>query len=174
MRTAIWSRSARRRNSSTLRGVASLEEVERRVKERAQTVPKGTWITGRNWDQSLWPGGEFPTAALLDRGAPGATGVAQTSRRPRRVGELGSDAAGQGGQGFQGTSERADHPRLLAGIRPACSLTVPWGWWAGRYLPAGKDDIKRHLLAAQQAVLEQGLTCGSRRRDLKVGCGCLS
>jgi predicted amidohydrolase YtcJ len=54
-----------------LRGVASLVEVERRVKERAEAIPPGSWITGRNWDQSLWPGAEFPTAALLDRAAPG-------------------------------------------------------------------------------------------------------
>ena len=53
-----------------LRGVGSLEEVERRVKERAVAVAPGSWITGRNWDQSLWPGGEFPTAAVLDRAAP--------------------------------------------------------------------------------------------------------
>ena len=23
-------------------------------------------ITGRNWDQSLWPGGAFPTSKVLD------------------------------------------------------------------------------------------------------------
>ncbi len=55
-----------------LRGVASLAEVERKVKERAQAMPAGSWITGRNWDQSLWPGGEFPTAQLFDRAAPDA------------------------------------------------------------------------------------------------------
>ncbi len=53
-----------------LRGVASLEEVARRVKARAQATPGDSWITGRNWDQSLWPGGAFPTAAVLDAAAP--------------------------------------------------------------------------------------------------------
>jgi predicted amidohydrolase YtcJ len=29
------------------------------------------WIVGRGWDQNLWPGQAFPTAATLDRAAPG-------------------------------------------------------------------------------------------------------
>ena len=53
-----------------LRGVASLEEVARRVKARAEPTPGDSWITGRSWDQSLWPGGAFPTAAVLDEAAP--------------------------------------------------------------------------------------------------------
>ncbi len=53
-----------------LRGVASLDEVARRVKARLEAAPGDSWITGRNWDQSLWPGGAFPTAAVLDAVAP--------------------------------------------------------------------------------------------------------
>ncbi|MCX6591135.1 MAG: amidohydrolase [Acidobacteria bacterium] len=49
-----------------LRGVSSIEEVARRVKEKAATLPKGTWIRGRNWDQTNW-GGKFPVAADLDK-----------------------------------------------------------------------------------------------------------
>ncbi len=43
-----------------LRGVAPLDEVARRVKARIDALPGDSWITGRNWDQSLWPGGDFP------------------------------------------------------------------------------------------------------------------
>ena len=28
---------------------------------------QGKWIIGRGWDQTLWPGGQFPNAADLDR-----------------------------------------------------------------------------------------------------------
>ncbi len=49
-----------------LRGVSSIEEVARRVKETAAKLPKGTWIRGRNWDQTNW-GGKFPVAADLDK-----------------------------------------------------------------------------------------------------------
>ena len=59
-------RSGPREDEIDLRGVASLEEVARRVKERLDATPGDSWITGRNWDQSLWPGGAFPTAAVLD------------------------------------------------------------------------------------------------------------
>jgi predicted amidohydrolase YtcJ len=53
-----------------LRGVDRLDEVARRVKARIETTPGDAWILGRNWDQSLWPGGAFPTAAVLDAVAP--------------------------------------------------------------------------------------------------------
>ncbi len=53
-----------------LRGAASLDEVARRIKARADVTPGDSWITGRSWDQSLWPGGAFPTAAVLDEAAP--------------------------------------------------------------------------------------------------------
>jgi predicted amidohydrolase YtcJ len=49
-----------------LRGGPSIEEVARRVKETAAKLPKGTWIRGRNWDQTNW-GGKFPVAADLDK-----------------------------------------------------------------------------------------------------------
>ncbi len=64
------SRSGPRRKRSTCAGVASLDEVARRVKARIDATPGDSWITGRNWDQSLWPGGAFPTAAVLDAVAP--------------------------------------------------------------------------------------------------------
>jgi len=54
-----------------LRGVKSLDEVAKRVKEHAEKLPPDAWILGANWDQSLWPGGAFPDAATLDAAAPG-------------------------------------------------------------------------------------------------------
>lgn len=40
------------------------------VRQRASRVEPGTWIRGRGWDQNLWPGGAFPTAAELSAAAP--------------------------------------------------------------------------------------------------------
>src|SRR5262245_10693511 len=40
------------------------------VANAARRVPPGEWITGRGWDQTLWPGGAFPTRASLDAVAP--------------------------------------------------------------------------------------------------------
>jgi hypothetical protein len=36
----------------------------------ADTAASDEWITGRGWDQTLWPGQRFPTRASLDRAAP--------------------------------------------------------------------------------------------------------
>lgn len=47
----------------------TLDEVLRRVEERAQITPQGQWIRGHGWNQNVW-GGTFPTKADLDRVAP--------------------------------------------------------------------------------------------------------
>jgi predicted amidohydrolase YtcJ len=61
---------ARARLSLDVRGVASEEAAARRVAEHAGRRPRGEWISGRNWDQNLWPGGRFPSKTSLDRAAP--------------------------------------------------------------------------------------------------------
>jgi len=44
-------------------------ECLRRVAERAQTTPPGTWVLGHGWNQNLWPEG-FGSARDLDQVAP--------------------------------------------------------------------------------------------------------
>ena len=61
---------ARVRLTLDLRGAESEEAAARRVGERAARLPRGEWISGRNWDQNLWPGARFPSRATLDRVAP--------------------------------------------------------------------------------------------------------
>jgi predicted amidohydrolase YtcJ len=60
---------ARARLSFDARG-GSEDEIARRIGECAAARPRGEWITGRNWDQNLWPGRRFPSKASLDRAAP--------------------------------------------------------------------------------------------------------
>ena len=50
-----------------LKDAASHEEFGRRIAEYAKTKAPGEWITGGNWDHDKFPGGELPTAALIDR-----------------------------------------------------------------------------------------------------------
>lgn len=47
----------------------SLDECLRRVQSQAQATPPGEWVTGFGWNHNVW-GGQFPTAADLDRVAP--------------------------------------------------------------------------------------------------------
>ncbi|MBL8217766.1 MAG: amidohydrolase family protein, partial [Bryobacterales bacterium] len=49
------------------RAAKSSAEVVSAVAAAAKSRPKGEWIRGRAWDQTRWPGGQFPNAAELSR-----------------------------------------------------------------------------------------------------------
>ncbi len=51
--------------SVQLRDAKSREEFVGRIKAFAATVPAGTWITGGDWDHTLW-GGELPARDWID------------------------------------------------------------------------------------------------------------
>ncbi|HJY39995.1 MAG TPA: amidohydrolase, partial [Steroidobacteraceae bacterium] len=55
--------------SVQLRDARTRDEFVARIKAFAATVPAGTWITGGDWDHSLW-GGELPTHEWIDAVAP--------------------------------------------------------------------------------------------------------
>ncbi len=50
-----------------LYGTKTWEEVIDKVKQFAAGHPAEKWITGRGWDQNLWPGKAFPTNELLNK-----------------------------------------------------------------------------------------------------------
>ncbi|KAL1922086.1 uncharacterized protein VTP21DRAFT_10728 [Calcarisporiella thermophila] len=58
------------RAQANLRGTRSVEEVRARLREYIsrsnQTFGDNLWVRGNGWDQTEWPGGQFPTAADLD------------------------------------------------------------------------------------------------------------
>lgn len=51
-------------------GARSMAEVLERLTAFAANLPDGAWLLGRGWDQNLWPGKAFPTAADLDAAFP--------------------------------------------------------------------------------------------------------
>ena len=55
--------------SVQLRDAKSREEFVGRIKAFAATVPAGTWITGGDWDHTLW-GGELPARDWIDAVTP--------------------------------------------------------------------------------------------------------
>jgi hypothetical protein len=55
--------------SVQLRDAATKDEFVSRIRAFAGTVPAGTWITGGDWDHSLW-GGEPPARAWIDAATP--------------------------------------------------------------------------------------------------------
>ena len=53
-----------------LTGTRSYDEVIARVAERAGTLPKGSWVLGRGWDQNAWGDTRFPTHDKLSAAVP--------------------------------------------------------------------------------------------------------
>ena len=53
-----------------LNGVASVEELQKRVADAVAAHKEGDWITGSGWDHTLWPDKKFPTKQQLDAVAP--------------------------------------------------------------------------------------------------------
>jgi predicted amidohydrolase YtcJ len=140
-----------------LRGVATLDEVARRVKARVAATPGDSWITGRNWDQSLWPGGAFPTAAVLDAVAPnrpvwlrrvdGHAGWANSEAMRRAKVARDAQAPSHG----QIIRDKDGNP---AGVFVDGAMNL-----VGRAVPGPtRLDIRRRLLAAQDLALRAGLT----------------
>lgn len=56
-------------SSVKLRDASTPEEFARRIKEKAVSLPKGSWILEGNWDHMLW-GGELPKASWVDKFTP--------------------------------------------------------------------------------------------------------
>lgn len=50
-----------------LRGVKSLAEMLAKTKTYADSLPAGHWITGHNWDHTLWAAKVLPTRQDLDK-----------------------------------------------------------------------------------------------------------
>ncbi len=55
--------------SVDLRDASAPAEFAQRIREYAQSVPIGTWITGGDWDHELW-GGELPDRNWIDAQSP--------------------------------------------------------------------------------------------------------
>jgi len=53
-----------------LHGARHEGECVARIAERARTLPPGTWIRARGWDQTRWPSRAFPTLDALSRAVP--------------------------------------------------------------------------------------------------------
>jgi predicted amidohydrolase YtcJ len=57
-------------DSVHLNDAGSAEDFARRIRERAQSTPKGEWISGGDWDETKWTLARLPTKELIDPGTP--------------------------------------------------------------------------------------------------------
>jgi len=56
--------------SVDLRDANTPEEFAERIRQFAEKLPPGRWITGGDWDHERWPGAPLPTKELIDRYTP--------------------------------------------------------------------------------------------------------
>ena len=145
-----------RLTSVHLRDAKTREEFVSRIQQFAATVPKGTWITGGDWDHTLW-GGELPRRDWVDAVTPdhpvwinrldGHMALANTAAlRAAGVSDSIADVAGgeivRDAKGHP-TGLLKDNAMDLVGAR------VP--------TPSGEQN-DRALDAAMKYVAEQGVT----------------
>ena len=135
-----------------LRGARSIDEVVQRVRAADEGQP---WLTGRGWDQNLWPGQAMPTHRPLTEAF---------GERPvwlRRVdGHAGwANAAALRASGI--TRDRAD-PEGGEILRDAdgepTGVLVDAAMELVRPPAPTPADLRRQLAAAQAHVLARGLT----------------
>jgi len=56
--------------SVDLRPARNEKELAERLRQRAETLAAGQWITGGRWDHEAWPGAKLPTRELIDAVTP--------------------------------------------------------------------------------------------------------
>jgi predicted amidohydrolase YtcJ len=140
-----------------LRGIASLDEVAHRVKRWIETHPGDSWVRGQNWDQSLWPGGAFPTAAVLDAVAPDRP--VWLVRVDGHAGWANSEAMRRGGVNRE--SKAPSDGQIIRDPQgnPTGVFVDGAKGLVSRHIPAAtRADFARQILAGQELVLKAGLT----------------
>lgn len=141
-------------------GAASAEEAARRVRDFAETLPEGAWVTGRGWDQNLWPGQEFPTAADLDEVIPERPAV--LSRIDGHA--LWANTAAMRAAGLDPEAPAPPDPsggailRDEAGRPTGVFVDAAEALLARALPPPSEAEARRRLEAALEATASAGLT----------------
>ncbi len=140
-------------------GCASFGELIERVAARAAAQPAGSWVLGRGWDQTLWPGQEFPAHAALSARVPdhpvflervdGHAALAN-ARALELAGLLAPSGARQEIEGGRIVLDAAGQPTGVL-VDAATALVTR------RIPPADHGARVRRVLAAQAALLAVGL-----------------
>ena len=142
--------------SVQLRDARTREDVVDRIAAFARTVPAGTWITGGDWDHSLW-GGELPVRQWID---------AVTPDHPVFVNRLdghmalANSAALKAAGVTRGTGDVAGGEIVRdATGEPTGLLKDNAMGLVDRAIPEPSDEMRdRALAAAMKYVAEQGVT----------------
>jgi len=142
--------------SVQLRDAGTREEFVERIRAFAATVPAGTWITGGDWDHSLW-GGELPRRDWID---------AVTPEHPVWIHRLDghmalANSAALKAAGVSRATPDVDGGEIVRGPggEPTGLLKDNAMGLVGRVVPPAPDELQdRALRAAMAYVAERGVT----------------
>ena len=140
---------------------AGLDEVIARVREKAATLPAGSWVVGRGWDQNDWPADAsgahpLPEHAALSAAVPDhpvwltridGHAALLNARALAALGLEDAVADPPGGRFHRDASGR------LSGVLVDSAMAV-----GSSRPPASAEDLRRRLLAASRESLRYGLT----------------
>ena len=142
--------------SVQLRDARTPAEFVARIKAFAATVPKGTWISGGDWDHERW-GGQLPERAWID---------SVTPDHPVWVNRLDghmslANGAALRAAGVTRATRDVDGGTIVrdASGEPTGILKDNASWLVDQHVPApSADQNDRALAAAMRYVAEQGVT----------------
>lgn len=132
------------------------EDVVAEVEKRAKSTPEGKWITGFGWNHNVW-GGQFPTAAMLDKVAPrhpvslqakSGHAIWVNSAALKAVGITDDTPDPHGGQILRDTAGKATGVILEEAM-----------WLVDRNIPSPTtDELAEAVISAMQTANKMGLT----------------
>lgn len=151
-----------------LTGAASYDEVIARLRAAAETLPAGSWVRGRGWDQNRWSKKDFPHHRALSEALPAhpvwatrVDGHAALLNQAALV-ALGLPTGDSALEDPSGGRFLRDDDGALTGVLIDNAMDV-----VGARVPAPSlDDRTRRLALAAQTCLQLGLTTVT---DMGVG-----
>jgi predicted amidohydrolase YtcJ len=143
-----------------LAGTSSLANLQQRLKAYAAANPGRGWITGRGWNQELWPDKRFPTAADID---------AVVADRPVWLTRVDGHAAIGNSAALRAAGIDASKADPAGGRIERAADGKPTGLFIDNAIalvgakvpPTTPQMMDRALDAAQEALLSHGLTAVS-------------
>ena len=145
------------RTEIDLAGVDSVDNATARIGAFAEQNPHAQWITGRGWNQVLWPVKAFPTAAHID---------AVVSDRPVWLRRIDGHAGWANTAAMELAGITDDTPDPVGGkiIRDANGhatgvfIDKAMALIGAQVPPPDRSDYRSALLSAVEALVAQGMT----------------
>jgi hypothetical protein len=130
------------------------EEAVARVAERAKSVPKGSWITGRGWDEGAWAN-RYPDKVLLSEAVPDHpvflaslhTFAGWTNQMALDVAGITADTEAPAGGEIRKGADGEPNGLFLNRAVPLIGDAVP---------PPARETVVRQVIAALEEMAKDG------------------